>query len=132
MSQANVETIRQGFEAFGRGDLEAALAGIDPKVEVHEPADLPDAQVYYGHAGFLAALAKAGEMFDDIRTEPVEFIDAGDQVFVWVRITGKGHGSGARVEMYQAWTYRLREGRVVRSEAYLDRAKALEAVGLRA
>src|ERR671925_26772 len=101
MSQENVEIVRRGFEAFQRGDTEAILDDVDPDVEVHEPTDLPDAQVFHGHPGLLATVEKAQAMFDDIRIEAEEFTDAGDRVVIWYRVVGRGRGSGVEVEMHQ-------------------------------
>jgi ketosteroid isomerase-like protein len=33
MSQENVETLRRGYEAFNRRDIDGALEGLDPEVE---------------------------------------------------------------------------------------------------
>jgi uncharacterized protein len=131
MSQENVEIVRRGFEAFQRGDTEAILDDVDPDVEVHEPTDLPDAQVFHGHAGLLATVEKAQAMFEDIRIEAEEFTDAGDRVVIWYRVVGRGKGSGVEVEMHQGSVWTFREGKIVRVEGYMDRDKALEAAGLR-
>jgi len=109
MSQANVDIVRRGFEAFKRGEWEEILADVDPQVEVHEPPELPDAQVLHGHAGLRAALEKGQLMFDDIRVESEEFIDAGDSVVIWYRVVGRGKGSGAEVEMHQGGVWTIRE-----------------------
>jgi ketosteroid isomerase-like protein len=61
----------------------------------------------------------------------VEFIDAGPSVVVVVHEHGRGKGSGIPVERqhFQLWTFR--RGRIVRWEAFADKAQALEAAGLR-
>ena len=41
MSRENVELVRGFYEAFGRGDLESALAAFDPRV-VALDHDVPD------------------------------------------------------------------------------------------
>ena len=54
-----------------------------------------------------------------------------DQVFVAGRQAGTGLYSGAEVESpgFTVWTFR--SGKVVKLLAHYDRARALEAVGLR-
>jgi uncharacterized protein len=132
MSQQHVDALRRGFEAFQQGDWEAVLEDVHPDVEVHEPRELPDAQVLHGHAGLRAALERGQEMFDDLRIYAEEFIDAGDQVVIWYRVIGRGKGSGAEVEMDQAGVWTFRGGTVVRVDGYFDRAQALEFAGVRA
>ncbi len=45
-------------------------------------------------------------------------------------IHGRGKGSGAVFEARPGWVQTIRDGKVVRIEAYLDRGEALAAVGL--
>lgn len=48
MSQGNVETVRRTYEAFGRGDAEAALASLDPSV-VMDATHRVDGRIGRGH-----------------------------------------------------------------------------------
>ena len=43
-----------------------------------------------GHEGVRRYLGTVADEFDDLRIEPLELIDAGDQVVVSVRISGRG------------------------------------------
>jgi ketosteroid isomerase-like protein len=47
-----------------------------------------------------------------------ELIDAGDVVIVSVRITGRGRGSGAPLDVRLAPLWELRKGKVIRGEVY--------------
>ena len=49
MSQENVDIIRRGYEAFNRGDLEAILATLDPRIEWWPAADELITNPYRGH-----------------------------------------------------------------------------------
>ena len=51
-------------------------------------------------------------------------------VFLWVRFSGHGEGSGAPVEMELAHVLTMRDGKVAQTVEYFDRAEALEAAGL--
>jgi hypothetical protein len=61
MSQEDVEVVRQGFEGFNRGDIEAVVEMCDPAIEWFPPAELPGVSAYRGHEGVRAA---AGDMLD--------------------------------------------------------------------
>jgi ketosteroid isomerase-like protein len=51
-------------------------------------------------------------------------------MFVTVRNVGHARYTGLAVDLLGYWVYTFREGKVVTMEAFLDRAAALQAVGL--
>jgi ketosteroid isomerase-like protein len=132
MSQENVETLRQIYERWGRGDFRAGTELYDPNVLLVLRPEFPDAGVYRGpeeigrymREDFLADLEEAVIIGE-------EFLDAGDTVIVRVNQVATGPGSGVRVGMryYQAWTFRGKS--VIRIESIREREEALEAAGLR-
>ena len=85
---------------------------------------------YRGHEGVRRYLATVEEEFEEIRIEPVELIDAGEQVVSAVRISGRGKASGAPVELTLISVSSLRDGMAYRIRNYPDMAAALEAAGL--
>jgi ketosteroid isomerase-like protein len=70
------------------------------------------------------------EVWDDLRMEPERIFDKGNQIVVFVRVCGRGKGSGVEVETRFAHLATVRAGKVVRLVVYPDRIKALEAAGL--
>lgn len=70
------------------------------------------------------------EAWRDGRWQPTGTVDAGDELVVFVRITGAGRASGAPVdtELIHVWT--VRDGLAVRVRAFFDRDQALAAAGL--
>jgi ketosteroid isomerase-like protein len=62
-------------------------------------------------------------------TEDLIFV--GDNVVALVRWRGRGKASGAQGEISTAMVWTVREQTITSIEFYLDRARALEAVGLR-
>ena len=71
------------------------------------------------------------EIWDDWLTEPERFLDAGSQVVAFVRVSGTAKQSGAALAISAAHVLTLRDGRVARTEVFLDHREALEAAGLR-
>jgi ketosteroid isomerase-like protein len=71
------------------------------------------------------------ELFEELRLDPQEFVDAGDRVAVRLRYFGRGKGSGAELdtEMYHQVTT-FRQGTMVRIEYVTSWAQALEAAGI--
>jgi ketosteroid isomerase-like protein len=138
LRQAGVwRAARLGTEAFNRGDLDAFLLGYHPNCEFHPPREFVEAGLmepcYRGPAGYRGGFASAWSegWGADTRLEPVELIDLGDRAVVLADLPVRALASGVPLTPKFATVYTLNEGRVIRSQDYLDRAEALEAVGLR-
>ena len=131
LSRQNVDTVRGILEAFNRGDMHGFLDMCDPDIEWDLSQRLIDPESYRGHEGikkFLEQLLDAWEEAPLMEAE--ELIDAGDQVVAFVRVHGRGKGSGAAVEARIAQVWTIRGEKATRLEYYGDRTKALNAVGL--
>ena len=132
MSEENVELVRTGLAAMAAGDREGVLARIDPDCVVDATRNVFNPGTYVGHDGLRQMWAGMDETWAEMRIEPLEFIEAGDQVVVIGRLVGTGKGSGVEVERFNGQLFTLREGRVIRLEiGFTDRAAVLEAAGLR-
>jgi ketosteroid isomerase-like protein len=101
------------------------------EIEWTSTGDYIERATYRGHDGLRRYLGTMEEEFKDLRIEPVELIDAGQQVISSVRFTGRGKASGAPVEMTLISVGSLRDGLIYRVRNYPDMAAALEAAGLR-
>jgi ketosteroid isomerase-like protein len=131
MSQENVEIVRRGFEAFNRGGLDAVLGFYDPEVEWVTTDGYVEAGTYRGHEGVLRYLGSLAAEFEDVRLEPEELIEVGEQVVAPIRATATGKRSGVPVEFTITFVYWLRDGLAVRVENYAAKAEALEALARR-
>jgi uncharacterized protein len=132
MSQENVELIRNAYEAFARGDVEAVLERLDRDVD-WRPAIAPvlGVDAVRGSEAVGDFLTRdLFEGFDQFRAEPLAFEDLGDAVLVTVRYVGRGESSGIELDQTFATLYRLRDGKVVSMRDYPTRTEALEAAGL--
>lgn len=130
MSEENVEIVRCAIEAYGRQGLDGTLRYYDPEIEWTSTGEYIERATYRGHDGLRRYLGTMEEEFTDLRIEPVELIDAGEQVISSVRFTGRGKASGAPVEMTLISVGSLRDGLIYRVRNYPDMAEALEAAGL--
>jgi ketosteroid isomerase-like protein len=131
MSQENVEIIRRIAEAFERGGLDKFREYYHPDIEWHEDPSFPEAGVYRGLEAVEAYNRQFLSEFAEMHYEPQELIDANEHVIANMRIQGRGKASGATFDLSAWWVFTLRDGRLIRVHAYLDRTRALEAVGLR-
>jgi ketosteroid isomerase-like protein len=130
MSQENVEKVREFIAAYNRRDFEDAVASFDPQIDWVLPAR-QSSDSCRGPDEVRRFWEGLDETMEELRLDPQEFVDAGDQVATRLRYYGRGKGSGLEIEteMYhQVATFR--GGRIVRMEYFGSWPEALEAAGL--
>jgi ketosteroid isomerase-like protein len=132
MSRENVELVRGAQEAFVAGDIETALAALDPEIEWHATiGGIDEGQVARGREEVVQAFVDYFEVWERIEMRAEKYIDAGaEDVVVFHHEVAKGRGSGVVVETDSATIQTVRSGKVVRVRSYMDRRQALEAAGL--
>jgi ketosteroid isomerase-like protein len=135
MSHENVEILRGMYEAWMAGDDEAAYSIFDPAIRLNpdpEASWVGMDEDYVGHDGVRRYMDAVNEAFEEYRPEVERIIDAGEGRVLTLAVEhGRGRGSGAEVQAARTahlWT--LRDGMAVRLDLFLDRSRALEAVGL--
>jgi ketosteroid isomerase-like protein len=129
MSQENVEVVSRMYEAFSRGDADAALRYIDPAV-VTDASHRVDGRIGHGREELTAILAEWLGTWEDWRQEVEEIRDLGDRVLVIETQRGRGKGSGIEWKGRFGMLYEVKRGRITRWTVYDDLPKALEAAGL--
>jgi ketosteroid isomerase-like protein len=134
MSQANVEIVKRGIDAFNRRDVDALDDLTTPDFEWF-PA-LPSTVEGEGYRGYRGREGIEA-YFDDIRgtweafrVHGDELRDLGGSVLVLGRAEGRGRGSGVQVDTPLGIVFDFRRAKCLRARAYLDHAEALRAAGL--
>jgi ketosteroid isomerase-like protein len=132
MSEENVEIIRRaidafndsGFDAFGTSEL------IADEIEFHEPLEQPAPRVARGREEVREMTKEFDSAWAEHRSEAEEIraLDA-DRVLLVSVEHFKGR-DGIELEAPFAAIFTLRDGRIVRWQAFWDKQKALEAAGL--
>ncbi len=126
----NAEIVEDQYAAANERDWERALGHYAEGVVLVVTAGI--------RAGTFRGRDAVGEWFGDwFRTfdrgayfDIEELAEFDDRVVVVAVHRAKGRGSGAAVEGAVNWAYQLREGKVVRQEAFNSREEALEAAGI--
>lgn len=138
MSQENVELVRRFYaelaSAGSPGDFERRLsddaldAFLDPGIEWVPPSQsLMAVDSYRGFAGTRRFWLEFLSTWEEYGVDPLSFDDVGDQVAVVVRIAGRTHG--LEVDETRSSLLTIRDGRIVRVEAFADPGGAREAAG---
>jgi len=132
MSQENVEVCKRAFEALGvRRETDAALPYIDPEVELRSAIiGGAEGNAYRGYEGVREWMGESDAAFGELRLEPEEWRDTGDDVLLLGRLHARGRESGVEIDSAIAWLLTLRGGKIVRMRGYLNPPEALKAAGL--
>jgi uncharacterized protein len=123
--------VHRGYEAFNRGDVDAAIEFLHPEIEWHTyivPG--PGGGLYKGHDGVRELWADAQRIFGDFRNVPEEVFEAGEHVIAYVSVEGVGARSGAAVQARIAHLFTFRDDLVANVRSFEDHDDARRAAGL--
>jgi hypothetical protein len=120
-----------GNEAFNRRDFAAAFAALAPDCEFHSVAYATERVLVGPEQVCRFFEQEIFVTFPDWRTDPVQFLQAGDGLFV---VLMRGHGTGgasrAPTSLDLAAVWELRQGVPVRVREFPTWEEALSAAGL--
>ena len=125
---ANADTVKDGWDAFSRGDLDAATSTTSDSAEIVIPESLPWGGTYTGPDGFKEMIGKFVSNFDEVHPEPQQFLEA-DDGHVLVTVSGVGRTkSGNELSGDSIWLYKVDDGEISHAEFYGDTATAVKAL----
>jgi ketosteroid isomerase-like protein len=130
--------VRASYEVVDRRDFDLALMAQDPDTRISWIADASDpipadlvGEEFRGHDGFRRIWEIWLEAFDDLRLEPEEVSDLGDnRLLIRYLSAGRGTLSGVPAAQHGFTIYSFKRGKVVRQEFFVDRERAERAAGL--
>ena len=130
MSQENVEIVRAAVEALSEGDLGAALRHAAPDFEYDFSRAVGPSQGVYGLDQMQHFWDEFAGLWESLRIEADEFIEAGEHVVTPLTNQFRGR-EGIQVQARPVFVWTIRDGaRSCGSAMYQERKDALEAVGL--
>ena len=135
MSRENVELVRWLVDAFNTRDLKGFAAKLHEDVE-WIPALITRAEAgpedeFRGIEGFWRWIAATDEAMSEFQVVAEAYRDLeDDRVLLLGLVVGRGRASGAEVRAELGQVFTVRDGKLASYRGYLDRAEALEAVGL--
>jgi hypothetical protein len=120
--QQNLDVVRSLYAAFGRGDLDAVLAPLDPDVSWRTPGapDLPTAGLRHGVPAVREFFGLLLNTLDIADFQPHDFLAAGDKVVVLGTSREGPKGSGRLVDFRWVHVFTFRNGKVVAFEEPAD------------
>jgi ketosteroid isomerase-like protein len=123
MPQAEVDRVRETFDAFIRRDAAAFKATLDPEMTWHSAlVPLLEKETYHGPDEICRLLfEEIPVIFDGFSAEVLAVEDLGDTTLATVRFSGTATSTGLLVEqtVFQVW--RHRDGRGIEMRAFRRR-----------
>lgn len=131
MAREDADTIRRAYEVWNESGPEALTEQFWAEDIVYrEGPGWPDAGVYRGRAAALARMQTLIELLGPIEVRLDELIESSDGRFVaCTSMVGETAADAPYTQSF-AVVHRVRDGLIVEADYYLDRAQALQAVGL--
>jgi ketosteroid isomerase-like protein len=128
-ASSRLETVKELYAAFGRGDIGAILVLLAADVEWSEPAHPfnPAGGTRHGHAGFLewVRIGQAAEQI--LALEPRQFLYNDTSVAVVGHSECLAKATGRRYETDFVHLITFRNGRIARFQEFFDTYTAGEA-----
>jgi uncharacterized protein len=126
---SNVAIARRSYEAFERKDLDAVVADMDDGIRWEQAEGLPHGGLYEGVAEVRRNVFDPldEEWWAEFHAVPHDFLDAGDDVIVLGRYTGRAK-TGKPLDVPFAHVWSFRGGKAVRFRQFLDTAGWVDAL----
>ena len=139
MSRANLEAVREVISAVNERDADRYLAHCTEDIQLHSPLSAVEG-VYEGADAIRRYFSDIDDTIPDFRLtiERLQPIGA-DRVLALLHFSATGRTSGMSAVLPSATgdalpvasVYDVADGKISRIRIFLDRAEALEALGLR-
>jgi ketosteroid isomerase-like protein len=125
----NANAVKERWEDFGRGDLDAAVSTTDANAEIVLPETLPWGGTYKGPDGFKEMIQKFLSNFESIDPKPTSFLEGDDGETVIVTVEGVGMTkAGKELSGRSVWLYKVHDGKLTSAEFFGDTAQARDAL----
>jgi ketosteroid isomerase-like protein len=128
---SNTDTLKRGYEAFGRGDLDGATQDFadDIRWENPEAPQMPNNGVTEGRDAVKQLFGELPNYWASFNLVPDEFIESGETVVVLSHSESKSKETGKEVKLPWVHVWRFRDGKASEVQALTDTALAGDALG---
>jgi ketosteroid isomerase-like protein len=110
MAHPNEESLRRGYDAFGRGDVEAVLALFTDDIRLHIPGRNPVSGEYQGKDQVVGFFTKLMELTDGTFSLDVHDVLANDEHAVGL-VTLRGERGGRTLDVNDAQVWHVKDGK---------------------
>lgn len=128
-TEANIQIVKDAFNAIGRGDLQALLALTAEDIAWMIPGQWELAGTHSGHAGLTAFFQKSSSVMEMSYPTPPEFIGQGGRVVVVGCATGTIKSTRRTFEDNFVFVITVQDGKITHIREYIDTLAMARASG---
>jgi uncharacterized protein len=124
VASSDVQTLKDAYEAFNRGDVPAVLAAMDPDINWHEPGGghAPSGTFHGSQTVGNEVFSAVPQNFEEFSAQPDHFFEAfDDHVVVVGQFRAKPKGGGDMTAAF-AHVWQMRDGKATHFHNYVDAA----------
>ena len=127
----NADKLKQGWQAFGEGDLDGASENWSDDIRWEGTNDerMPLGGRIEGKDSLKEALAGLGEIFESFSATPDEFHDSDDTVIVLGHSEAKAKETGKEIRWPFVQVWRFKDGKATEVLALADTFEVAKALG---
>jgi ketosteroid isomerase-like protein len=134
VTEDNVKIVRGFYDAQADGLLEGGMHALIPIVhpdfEFTTPPTLAsEPGTFRGEEGIRRYVASFNDAMEGVYFEGIEFTAVGDAVLVETILHARGRTTGIETEQQAFILFVMRDGLVLRIDAFAERDEALQAAG---
>ena len=128
MIATDIEVVKASFAAFAARDLDAALALMDPDVELTAVTgeQAGRTEPYRGHEGMRQYFRDVATVWEELHLTPRDFRASGDLILVTGKVSARSRSR--TVTGSTGWIWRVRDGKVTYVRVYPSAADAIAAL----
>jgi ketosteroid isomerase-like protein len=123
------DTIHVAYEAWSRRDIDALLEVVHPDDAEARPilgANV-GTDVYHGHDGLRQWFKDLHQEWESFQTRVTRIEERGDRALCTIDVHARGRASGVVIEGELYHLIQIRDGLILRLEAFRDRDEAVRA-----
>jgi ketosteroid isomerase-like protein len=110
------------FDAFKRGDIASIVGLVAPNATWQQAKTVPWGGDYRGPEGAAEFFRKLDATMETVAFEARENVEHGDEVFSFGTYTGRGRATGRTGSAEWMFRWRVRDGKIVSWQSYIDTA----------
>ena len=125
----NETAIRAAYEAWSRRDIDGLLAVVHPDAEARPilGANI-GTSVYYGHDGLRQWFKDLHQEWETFETRITRIDERADRAVCTFAVHARGRASGVVIDGELYHLLDMRDGHILRLEAFQDREAAMKAL----
>ncbi|MDY6764576.1 MAG: nuclear transport factor 2 family protein [Halobacteria archaeon] len=119
----NVDTVREVYEVFSKGDIEAVVATWQPDIELVEPEGIIGGGSYHGPEEILEnVFSGLANHWKDVSVVPERYVDGNNTVVALITWSGTNTETGKSVEFRGVHVFDFKDGTIIQWTSYADTA----------